>query len=343
MENETYLAMNVDNRSVETAAAVTPLLSYGTLDQILLLTYFVCAALLSLLGIFTNVVNIVVFSKLGFSESTNIYFLALSMFDLLFVVLFAIASLLYSPLAKFLSNGPFIRYVGESMSRSYFVLTNGSAMMTALISVERCLCVLFPLKIKTVLSPRKRVCLMLTVVAYHVIFLIIMYADPGPPYDDYTTEKLTFYLASLYGVPFSAVFFIVVMTTTFIAIQMRRTRQWRREAANQSNKNKDKETAIVRTIIAINVLFIFCSLPTVGHILGSMMIPNYIKNDPYWKSLIDLFYAIGYLFQIISSSVNIFFYYKMSSRFRNVFSKCFRFGQKKNNNLANNAEATVAS
>ncbi|GFR88096.1 chemosensory receptor A [Elysia marginata] len=169
---------------------------------------------------------------------------------------------------------------------------------------------------------------MLTVVAYHVIFLIIIYADPGPPYDDYTTKKLTFYLASLYAVPYSAVFFIVVMTTTFLVIQLRRTRQWRREAANQSNKNKDKETVIVRTIIAINFLFIFCSLPTVGHILGSIMVPSYEKNDPYWNTLLDLIYSFGYIFHAISSSVNICFYYKMSSRFRQVFSKCFRFRQK---------------
>ncbi|KAK3789548.1 hypothetical protein RRG08_060321 [Elysia crispata] len=64
--------------------------------------------------------------------------------------------------------------------------------MTALISTERCVYVVFPLKVQTLLTRRRSLFLTLAVVTYHVIFTIVLYSDTGPPYDTHL-PKLSFY------------------------------------------------------------------------------------------------------------------------------------------------------
>ncbi|KAK3780445.1 hypothetical protein RRG08_001909 [Elysia crispata] len=44
--------------------------------------------------------------------------------------------------------------------------------------------------VKTLLTHRRSVYLMLAVVGYHMAFLILVYADPGPPYDAHPPENV---------------------------------------------------------------------------------------------------------------------------------------------------------
>ncbi|KAK3794149.1 hypothetical protein RRG08_003268 [Elysia crispata] len=110
--------------------------------------------------------------------------------------------------------------MAHCLSHAWVIVTCGSAMMTALISTERCVSVVFPLKVKTLLTRRRSLFLTLAVVAYHVIFTIVLYSDTGPPYDAHP-QKLSFYYFSLYVIPSTSCFFIVVLTTIFLVVKLR--------------------------------------------------------------------------------------------------------------------------
>ncbi|RUS73887.1 hypothetical protein EGW08_018357 [Elysia chlorotica] len=275
-----------------------------------------------LLGIFTNIANVIVYCKMGFSESSNAHFLALAVFDFFFSLIQLMMRTLYNPVFKGLHNRALLMYLSHCLSHGLYVMVGGSAMMTALIATERCVCVVFPLKVKTLLTRRRSLYLMLTVVAYHVAFLVLIYSDPGPPYDAHP-QRLAFYYFSLYVIPSTTCFFIVVFTTIFLILKLRQNQEWRRKTSTQTDKSSVKEDKLVRTIIAISTLFIICSFPDVAIFIGQIVYPRFDYNDPQFSNLLLFLFGIGLNSQGVSASVNIFFYYKMSSKFKRVFNACF--------------------
>ena len=176
---------------------------------------------------------------------------------------------------------------------------------------------------KTFLSRDRVLYLVLTVAVYHVVFLILLYTDTGSVFDEYS-EKEGFYYFSLYAVPSTLCFCIVVMATILLVVRLRKNLKWRRTTAVQSEKTSDKETKLASTIIAIITLFIICFLPNVINFIAQSIYPDYNYSNPYLGTLITVTFSFTGVFQAISSSVNIFFYYRMSSKFRAEFDKTFR-------------------
>ena len=144
---EFHFTMSNDNRT-ESGLYVKPLVSFAVLDMFSIVNDFALCAFISLFGVFTNTANIIVYSRMGFSESSNINFFALSLIDFLVSLVTWLLKLLYSPVFKELSTGPTTTMVAVALSPAMMVTVCGSAMTTALISTERCLCVVFPLKVR---------------------------------------------------------------------------------------------------------------------------------------------------------------------------------------------------
>ena len=189
-------------------------------------------------------------------------------------------------------------------------------------------------QVKTWLTRRRSLCLTLAVVAYHVSFLILIYADPGPPYDAHP-ERMSFYYFSLYVIPSTTCFFIVVVSTIFLAIKLRRSQRWRRETSTQGAKTNLKEDKLVRTIVAICTLFIICSFPNASMFIAQLIYPplRYGASDLLRAVTLRIF-DLTLILQSISASTNIFFYYTMSSKFKKVFCACFScFATTKSNTM----------
>ncbi|RUS70874.1 hypothetical protein EGW08_021363 [Elysia chlorotica] len=319
LTTELYPTLSGDNETVN-GPHIKPLVSFAVLDMFSLVNDFALCAFISLFGVFTNTANIIVYSKMGFSESSNINFFALSLVDLCLSLVTFLLKLFYSPVLRELSSGVTTTMVAISLSPAMMVSVCGSAMMTALISTERCLCVVFPLKIKTFLTRRRVVYLVLAIMVYLTAFLSLLYADTGPPYDS-KAKKQGFYYFCFFAIPSTTCFFIVVITTIFLVIRLRRSLQFRRDTASQSEKSSDKENRIVRTIIAISMIFIICFFPNVANFFAQIIYPPFRFDDPYLGNLTIIMFTFSGVFQAISSSINIFFYYKMSSKFKRTFSK----------------------
>ena len=169
--------------------------------------------------------------------------------------------------------------------------------------------------------------MVLAIVAYLMAFLLLLYINTGPPYDKYV-KRQSFYYFCFFAIPSTTCFFIVVITTIVLVVKLRRNLQWRREAVKNNDKSSDKEHKIVRTIIAISTIFVICFFPNVANFFVSIIYPPFRYDDPYLGNLTIVMFTFSGVFQAISSSINIFFYYRMSSKFKKVFSQTF-FCQKK--------------
>ena len=114
-----------------------------------------------------NVDNIIVYCTMGFADSTTISLTALAISDLMVAVIAVNCSLAF--LLLLIPNALFIYGVFMSFAGvPHVTFTKTSALITTYLSVERYLCVLFPLKIRMTLTPFR------TFVAMETIFVITL-------------------------------------------------------------------------------------------------------------------------------------------------------------------------
>ena len=102
----------------------------------------------SLFGIFSNFANIIVFYKMGLDESINVSFFSLAINHLIACMSTLVAVITLSPKrrttlqpeALTLQTGFLAIFLNSSCSGL-------GAWITAVLSIERCLCIRFPLKV----------------------------------------------------------------------------------------------------------------------------------------------------------------------------------------------------
>ena len=139
--------MDLSNKTMKWPQ-ITPLVSVAILDIVLFVGNVAFCCTISFAGVFTNLANIIVFTKMGFSESSNINFFALSAFDLFISLVQLLSKFIYSFFLRGVNSEPVLNVVTSTLTYLMWVAIGGSAMITALISTERCLCVLFPLQVR---------------------------------------------------------------------------------------------------------------------------------------------------------------------------------------------------
>ena len=175
---------------------------------------------------------------------------------------------------------------------------------------------------KTIMTQRRALCLILLILLFHAVFVVLLFADGGTP-NGSINPKLELYYFYLYAVPSTTCFFIVLLTTIALVVRLNKNLEWRRQTSQQRDKTSDKESKIGKTIIAISILFIVCFFPNVANFLATAAYPAYSYSNPYLWSLRTVVFTFTGVLQAISSSTNIYFYYGMSSRYKKVFSDCF--------------------
>ncbi|GFO17694.1 chemosensory receptor b [Plakobranchus ocellatus] len=130
------------------------ILSDEQFDTIILLIVYT-SQLINNCAIIANSLSIAVFVKLGFSEPSNISLTALAVCDFTLAVLFTWSNLCFwltyhNVRLPFHSSNVFLLTGGAQCA----FLSSTVAWIKAFISFERCLCVLVPLKVRRLITPR---------------------------------------------------------------------------------------------------------------------------------------------------------------------------------------------
>ena len=128
------------------AHSVEMLITSAQLDLIMI-GLFAINSMIAIFGIVTNIMNIIIFYKLGLALTINYSFFVLAITDLLYVVHGLINNIIWYPLV----HDVFFNFSWSSLM--YFVApinvgysAFGSWVQT-IISVERACCIVFPLKV----------------------------------------------------------------------------------------------------------------------------------------------------------------------------------------------------
>ncbi|CAL1541357.1 unnamed protein product, partial [Lymnaea stagnalis] len=292
-------------------------------------------ASVAFLGIVGNVINVAVFLKLGFRETTNITLLGLAISDLGCLLSAEWVYLCFNPLFNN-ADIPFVPFEIENITGGWPHICFGriTGVITAYVTLERCLCITLPLTVKAVLTPRRTslviVCIFLVMfISVSPVFTVNLLEWKFYPSSNRTrvgivytnnrsqVERIVFAITDFY----SYIAFIVVSVFTVLLVsRLKGTRRWRRDSTTNQTSAARKDGKVIKMVLTVSVVFIACFFPITVVFIGTMVFPQFGTGGRY----ANLFYVVAscaYFLEIINSSVNFLIYLKMSSRFRHTYRK----------------------
>ncbi|KAL8573487.1 hypothetical protein ACOMHN_047758 [Nucella lapillus] len=350
-DNKTWISHAVDNQSIDGIANNCRIFDNNTRIpwnhpgnlvswQTEELFYTICSGLLIplffIFGTPANVLNMVVFYKQGLKERINFCLFFLAFIDILHLtpVFIYQAEHVNSWFTGQLRNGDIYRFVINNNLLGFYGFGYGSMLLVSIISTERCVCVLFPLRAQHCI-PTKAFAI---VVAFTVLtgsfmrFIFTAQNRSGFFYevktqrtswqyvrnDDYyyKNESLLIILEGVfYGFVVSLGCPTLVLITTIItAIKLRQIVRWRSQTS--SGMSSPKEIGITKMLICLSVEFIVLSSPLII-VRVSRLFPSVLNTDYHLnvhRILINCYEVCFY----ISSSVNFAVYYITGTKYRDT-------------------------
>ncbi|KAK0056290.1 tachykinin-like peptides receptor 86C [Biomphalaria pfeifferi] len=297
--------------------------------------------LVVMLDLMSNMINILVFVAQGLETSVNISLFTISLMDLVRIVFLLISIFYLKPFADLME-------VPESLFEVFYVTVAsplGSAIritlhITVYIAIERCLCVVFPIKIKRIITRKTTVCIILAIIGFNGVTLYPIYSVYSLSWDFYflrnssgdgrdflknwsETLENTFLFHSMLIV--SGLGTLVVYTALLVDQYARRS-EWRKTTARHFGEKRKclsaRDRKTMKLVVAIATLLIVCFTPTVVDSMIVILTPDYYFWEGY-SSLFHYLYNISLQCLSINSTLNMFIYYKMSTRYRNTFKELF--------------------
>lgn len=302
-----------------------------------MVNFVVIAPLIGMMGIFTNIVNMIVFIKQGFTTTINISFFALAVSDFLCILTTEWYGIALNPYLE-KADIPFIPKEVQYLSGGWLHVCFGriTSWITVFITAERCLGVALPLKVKQIVTLRRTKIAMISIFAVNLAMLLpeysIAYLDwKFVPEKNKTLFGLNYrsFKNSAFGLVFAMTsasgilsFLAVIVLTTFLVTRLAQKSQWRKKATggNTDNSSRDKKT--MKMIVLIASVLIICYIPGTAVSLASAFEPELMIDHKFAETFFG-FWSIAFVFDVLNSSVNLILYYKMSTKFRQTFNELF--------------------
>ena len=158
---------------------------------------------------------------------------------------------------------------------------------------------------------------------YESVFVVLMILLVRPPYHRPQPIRVVLLIYSV-SIPVTVCFVLLVFSTVFMVTRLRQSLTWRNSTSTQQAKTSGvKERRVVVSVVWICTVFIICYTPFVLSFVTALVYPKYTLWDPYLGWFTHSVYTFNYMFQTVSSSSNIIVYYRVSTRYREVFRGLF--------------------
>ncbi|CAG5134074.1 unnamed protein product [Candidula unifasciata] len=322
-----------------------------TLSYFLMINCWGPGQCVAVIGVLVNVVNVVVFLKQGLRDSVNISLLGLTISDLGSLIILVLLNLCWAPAVTKL-HLPF--YPHQMM---YFLFYGHTAFsrvttgLTAWIAFERCLCIVAPLKIKTLITPGKSVmviCVLyvITIASVTPIFYTSKFVWITDPIRNTTVlsyvkiaegriiDDIIYIINNVLPLLF---FILIVSCTAILVTTLHRNAKWRQQmTASKTQVVSKRDTKVTQMVLAISVVFIVCYIP--GALFFLLPLTNQeMKVAGSERNFVIAIVSIMLLLEGIQESANFFIYIEMSSKFRATFQQLFslRFKQSDDSKIGN--------
>nr|KAG5696608.1 hypothetical protein BaRGS_034069 [Batillaria attramentaria] len=290
--------------------------------------------ILYLIGVPANTVSMLVFYRQGLKERIILCLFSLACVDLIYLTLLFLmyAERIYTQFTTGERFGPVYQFLMNNNVVGLYGIGYTSMFLAALISSERCLCVLFPMKSKTYFKTRTTALVIIiggcvtgflrfAITAQYRVACFFEKRASEKTYQIYVTD---YYLRNKeFVTKLDIVFYgflmtvgcplVVLITTTITTLKLRQTIAWRRQST--STDLSSKEVGLTKMLICLSVEFFVLSIPYIILRVAPLFIPQLSAGGDYRNTLWALL-SVAELGSYVSSSVNFFVYYFAGSRFR---------------------------
>ncbi|CAG5134895.1 unnamed protein product [Candidula unifasciata] len=320
--------------------------------------FLILLGALSSMGVTTNIMNITVYWKQGIRDSINITFMALSMWDLntcLMSGLSAVSNILeiYVPGSdvSFIA----IQYVYFGYTRGFMYVL--STLVTSYLSLERSICIMFPFKVKSIFTAGRVVLINFITALFGLVCYCPAWATQGVQWvfnPKNNRTRLVYWLSEnrrdidLFVDTFNGMVLpllaqlLITISAVFMIHGVQKSAKFRNQTVDIktpviSTSNREpppisnaslslkkskimtsKDIRLTKVVILITIIFFACNLPVFVVAFLRWLIPDLDIGKPQ-QNLYAVLYAFVYLFGVINSSVNIFVYYNVGTKYRQEF------------------------
>ncbi|XP_076472599.1 uncharacterized protein LOC143302000 [Babylonia areolata] len=293
-----------------------------------------------------NVVNLIVFWKHGLKERINLCMFCLALADLLTVAPHFVWNFdgLYSEISgapyRFLVMKVCVNTMVHSLAGFIYV----SGFLCTLIALERCLCVLSPLKAQSSIPTSAAAVIIgvghVVIFAGHYIIAtrwrVVCMFDPLTAQTKDVFYSSEFYLRNkslvdfmdgiIFGIVLPGLYVAGVSISTVITVlKLKEMAQWRDRSSSTASTgtgNATKDVSLTRMLIGISCLFVACTTPPLVLHAALPFVPDLGLSGKFYNTYY-LFINIQQLLTYINASVNFFVYYPFGTKFRRTVQSMF--------------------
>lgn len=311
----------------------------------------ICQAV-TVFGTISNCINCVIFVKQGFSDTINISLLCLAISDICSLMSIMWSNLCFTPALRD-SEIPMATYEVHLITGSWphVIFTRTTGWITAFISLERCVCVILPLKVKTIFTRRRHVMAMVSFFVIPMSCASLAYVCAGlkwrffpernrtliglvyhmDAYRRRITHSVSYAINGVF-MPVSC-FVSVVILTTVLVTKLNDKASWRYSNSSAKSQTKaqsknivnlnTKEMKVAKMVVLISMIFITSFIPAVVIFIAGFAEPQ-LSYDGLYKNLFLVTLSVSFTTEAINSSINICIYLKMSTKYRESFTRMFK-------------------
>ncbi|KAK6966193.1 neuropeptides capa receptor [Biomphalaria glabrata] len=307
------------------------------IEVILTINFTILTEAIGIVGIVGNVINILNFRKQGYKDGFNVTLTALAVSDLGMLITHQVILQIYNPWldeSSLVMLKPhillFVIYVNDFFNRV-------SGFVTACAAFERCLCVVLPMKVKLLMTRRVatvvNISIFVALIAYVILPNSLVYVGSKylPNFNRtfayvYYTENREavmniYYLVNALFFPNLTMLMLMVFTLILIT-KLKSNSEWRHRVSNPQSRGKSsvnyKERNAIAMLATMSGIYIVCLIPCSALNLADGLFEE-MKVGGIYFDLNKLVYSFLILFEAINCSVNSIIYFKMSSKYRQVF------------------------
>ncbi|XP_005113157.1 cannabinoid receptor type 1B-like [Aplysia californica] len=297
----------------------------------------------SFIGCVTNVLNIIVIARMDWKQTINISLFALAVSDLVGLLGLIWFCICFSPWLQQAENLSFIpREIGIATgSWVHLVFARITGYLTFLISAERCLCILFPMKIKTMITPRriKAIVVGIFIWGIGIQYLSILTYEIGWKFSEEKNKTLLGVLYREIGIDIElpvvmtnnvmsqyVTFVGVVAFTAILANRLKRQSKWRQSSSQTaaSEVSTKRDMRIVKTVSVISAVYIVCYFPNTISFSCLLIVPGYGLYGRYGM-LLDFVTVCAYVLEVFNSSINTFLYWTFMVQYRSELRRLLKY------------------
>ena len=315
-----------------------------------------------LFGIVSNIINIIVFFRLGTKDNVSTSFLVLSLSDLTYLVIRS-----FQAVARFLLyHHPTLPWVCDPkifLVCSYWygqAFYDFSCFIAVFLAVVRCCCVVMPLRFKTVFTRSRTargllglfiaaICLRAPQFFAHGVSWKFnpatnsSYLSCSDAKDIQILSKVNDLVNR--NIVSTITYFLVAACVVTMIVKLKAASRFRNSASKplaltdpgqekmQANpaKMSVKEMQLIQSVILLSVIFLFSQLPFQVYSTVRLFVPEFDSG----RSQVFLFSIVGHItttFSFLNCSVNIFVYVTYNRKYRTVVSSLFCLTEQSENN-----------